>query len=264
MSQLPQQENNGQPLDACAGGSYINADGVLTHWTREQDTAFEDALVIFPEDLPEPERWEKLAALVPGKSPAEVREHYRVLVHDLMEIEAGRVPLPLYSDDLSPVQVKNNSGTHRKKGVAWTEEEHKLFLYGLQTFGRGDWRSIARYVVKTRNPTQVASHAQKYFLRLAQGATKKERKRTSIHDITLNAENNNIPLPIHQQNWLPPPPVVTIQQQVQERLSVHKLLEANVTQQALELQKAQDMKQRHPPNNMPHQMGGYDHVNKSS
>ncbi|XP_061362873.1 transcription factor SRM1-like [Gastrolobium bilobum] len=111
--------------DACDGGSYINADGVLTHWTLEQNTAFEDALVIFPEDLPEPERWEKVAALVPGKSPAEVREHYRVLVHDLMEIEAGRVPLPLYSDDLPPVQVKNNSGTHRKKGVAWTEEEHK-------------------------------------------------------------------------------------------------------------------------------------------
>ena len=34
----------------------------------------------------------------------------------------------------------------------------------------------------TRTPTQVASHAQKYFLR--QNSVKKERKRSSIHDIT--------------------------------------------------------------------------------
>ncbi|KAL0447404.1 UNVERIFIED_CONTAM: Transcription factor MYBS3 [Sesamum latifolium] len=53
----------------------------------------------------------------------------------------------------------------RKKGVPWSEEEHKLFLVGLQQLGRGDWRGISRNFVTSRTSTQVASHAQKYFLR---------------------------------------------------------------------------------------------------
>lgn len=67
---------------------------------------------------------------------------------------------------------------------------------GLEKYGQGDWRSISRNAVKTRTPTQVASHAQKYFSRLK--GKKKERKRSSIHDIknptatsTLNQYNSN-------------------------------------------------------------------------
>ncbi|QCE16404.1 protein MYSM1 [Vigna unguiculata] len=52
-----------------------------------------------------------------------------------------------------------------KKGVAWTEEEHRVFLVGLQKLGKGNWRGISKSFVKTRTPVQVASHAQKYFLR---------------------------------------------------------------------------------------------------
>ena len=50
-------------------------------------------------------------------------------------------------------------------GVPWTEEEHRRFLLGLQKLGKGDWRGISRNFVVSRTPTQVASHAQKYFIR---------------------------------------------------------------------------------------------------
>ncbi|PKI33771.1 hypothetical protein CRG98_045837 [Punica granatum] len=74
----------------------------------------------------------------------------------------------------------------------------RLFLVGLKKYGKGDWRSISRNVVVTRTPTQVASHAQKYFLRQTSG--KKERKRSSIHDIT-TADSNLVSAPV-DQNWI--------------------------------------------------------------
>ncbi|XP_027367018.1 transcription factor DIVARICATA-like [Abrus precatorius] len=186
-----------------------------TQWTRYHDKLFERALLIVPED--QPDRWEKIAEQVPGKSAAEVREHYEALVHDVFEIDSGRVEVPSYVDDsavssggvsswdssnqISFGSKPRHGDNERKKGTPWTEEEHRLFLIGLSKFGKGDWRSISRNVVVTRTPTQVASHAQKYFLR--QNSVKKERKRSSIHDIT-TVDSNSVPVPI-DQNWVPPP-----------------------------------------------------------
>jgi SHAQKYF class myb-like DNA-binding protein len=96
---------------------------------------------------------------------------------------------------------KTNPKTHsaktsdqeRRKGIPWTEEEHRLFLLGLAKFGKGDWRSISRNFVVSRTPTQVASHAQKYFIRL-NSMNKKDKRRSSIHDITsVNANGSGNP-----------------------------------------------------------------------
>ncbi|KAJ6839078.1 uncharacterized protein M6B38_316395 [Iris pallida] len=75
----------------------------------------------------------------------------------------------------------SGSGRERKKGVAWTEEEHKKFLLGLRKLGKGDWRGISRDYVVSRSPTQVASHAQKYFIR--QSNVNRRKKRSSLFDI---------------------------------------------------------------------------------
>eukprot|EP01018_Ginkgo_biloba_P028763 Gb_28292 [translate_table: standard] len=177
-------------------------------WTLQQNKGFENALAVFDKDTPD--RWEKVAAMVPGKSPFEIKCHYEDLVEDVSVIDAGRIALPCYSpSSYTPERIKEqfaefqfskklfasgdqSSGgkgssvktydQERKKGVPWTEEEHRLFLMGLSEYGKGDWRSISRNFVVSRTPTQVASHAQKYFIRLNAGI--KDKKRSSIHDIT--------------------------------------------------------------------------------
>ncbi|XP_057776105.1 transcription factor MYBS3-like [Salvia miltiorrhiza] len=72
------------------------------------------------------------------------------------------------SSDQDSDKLKHVGTLHqpqRKKGIPWSEEEHRLFLIGLEKLGKGNWRGISRNFVTTRTSTQVASHAQKYFLR---------------------------------------------------------------------------------------------------
>lgn len=84
------------------------------------------------------------------------------------------------SDGLVQASTSSNS-RERKKGVPWTEEEHRMFLLGLQKLGKGDWRGIARNFVISRTPTQVASHAQKYFIR--QSNMTRRKRRSSLFDM---------------------------------------------------------------------------------
>eukprot|EP01018_Ginkgo_biloba_P033078 Gb_05465 [translate_table: standard] len=92
--------------------------------------------------------------------------------------ESGAADDGYVSDGL----IQTSNARERKKGVPWTEEEHKMFLVGLQKLGKGDWRGISRNFVTSRTPTQVASHAQKYFLR--QSSLNKRKRRSSLFDIS--------------------------------------------------------------------------------
>lgn len=63
-------------------------------WTPKQNKQFEKALALYDKDTPD--RWQNVAKAVGGKSAEEVREHYEILVQDLIKIESGQVPLPNY------------------------------------------------------------------------------------------------------------------------------------------------------------------------
>ncbi|KAF8056820.1 hypothetical protein N665_1266s0008 [Sinapis alba] len=88
-----------------------------------------------------------------------------------------------YHSDGQIHSKKGRSSHEKNKGNPWTEEEHRLFLVGLKRLGKGNWRGIATSFVATRTPTQVASHAQKYFLRL--NGNDKRKRRASLFDISL-------------------------------------------------------------------------------
>ncbi|MCD9642905.1 hypothetical protein HAX54_029948 [Datura stramonium] len=169
--------------------------GRRSEWTEEENKRFESAVAIYDERTPN--RWFKVADLIPGKSVYDVMKQYKELAADVSDIEAGLVPIPFMLHEL----VQDDDDDHhrgkrgnrscdreRKKGVPWTEEEHRRFLMGLEKYGKGDWRNISRNFVISKTPTQVASHAQKYYLR--QIAGRKDKRRPSIHDITIVNLNN--------------------------------------------------------------------------
>eukprot|EP00292_Cryptomonas_paramecium_P009876 CAMPEP_0113692708 /NCGR_PEP_ID=MMETSP0038_2-20120614/19247_1 /TAXON_ID=2898 /ORGANISM="Cryptomonas paramecium" /LENGTH=264 /DNA_ID=CAMNT_0000614675 /DNA_START=213 /DNA_END=1004 /DNA_ORIENTATION=- /assembly_acc=CAM_ASM_000170 len=63
-------------------------------------------------------------------------------------------------------QSEESKETTKSQSRYWTEEEHQRFLEAIQTIGHKDVKAIAQFV-GTRNSTQVRTHAQKYFMKLA-------------------------------------------------------------------------------------------------
>lgn len=113
-------------------------------WTKEENKRFESALAMFDEKTPY--RWLKVAEMIPGKSVHDVINQYRELVADVSDIEAGLVPIPGYlassfTLELDVYRKRPKSATcsdqERKKGVPWTEDEHRslsLILFRFLDF----------------------------------------------------------------------------------------------------------------------------------
>ncbi|GMP49159.1 hypothetical protein CsSME_00016230 [Camellia sinensis var. sinensis] len=210
------------PASNLSNSNWLFEESRSTNWTPAENKLFENALAVYDKETPD--RWQRVAAMIPGKTVRDVMKQYKELEDDVSSIEAGLVPNPWdnsspftlewgnshgicgFKQSYSPVGKRSSAGRvseqERKKGVPWTEEEHKLFLMGLKKYGKGDWRNISRNFVITRTPTQVASHAQKYFIRQLSGG--KDKRRASIHDITtvnLNEDQTHSP-----DNKKPPSP----------------------------------------------------------
>ncbi|XP_059626516.1 transcription factor DIVARICATA [Cornus florida] len=212
-------------MEIISPGSYLPSfnwfleESRSTKWTPAENKMFENALAVYDDTTPD--RWQKVADLIPGKTAEDVFKQYKELEDDVSSIEAGLIPIPGYSTSPFTLDWGNSHGfdgfkqsygpggkrsssarpseQERKKGVPWTEEEHKLFLLGLKKYGKGDWRNISRNFVTSRTPTQVASHAQKYFIRQLSGG--KDKRRASIHDITtVNLNDNQTPSPDNKRS----------------------------------------------------------------
>ncbi|RHN56764.1 putative transcription factor MYB-HB-like family [Medicago truncatula] len=176
-----------------------NNDGKSKEWTWDENKIFETILFEYLEEVQEG-RWENIG-LVCGRSSTEVKEHYETLLHDLALIEEGLVDFSTNSDDfiISKASTDENKAPPTKNKTKkvvrvkhWTEEEHRLFLEGIEIHGKGKWKLISQHV-RTRTASQVASHAQKHFLHQLDGTSKKTYKKRSNFYIT-SLKGNSKPL----------------------------------------------------------------------
>ena len=134
------------PASYLQTSNWLFQDSKGTKWTPEENKCFENALALYDKDTPD--RWFQVAAMIPGKTVGDVIKQYRELEEDVSDIEAGLIPIPGYSSDSFTLEWVNDShgfdgfrhyytpggkretGTRpsdqeRKKGVPWTEEEHR-------------------------------------------------------------------------------------------------------------------------------------------
>lgn len=117
------------------------------------------------------QQWQKIASMVPSRSVEELKQHYQILLEDVNAIEAGNIPLPNYvGEDRATSSTKDFHGPstaadnrsngvygsgfsglshdpsghgskgsskseqERRKGIPWTEEEHRYVCFVQETF----------------------------------------------------------------------------------------------------------------------------------
>ncbi|CAA6669835.1 unnamed protein product [Spirodela intermedia] len=125
--------------------------------------------------------WRRLSAANPGMNPENLEAQFRAVMAENGAAMAGVYPFPAATvffppPLLRPPLVAVDPGIveslkqalpsrHTTKNTTWSDEEHRLFLLGMDLHGKGHWKSISRHFVVSRSPSQIASHAQKFFKR---------------------------------------------------------------------------------------------------
>ena len=102
--------------------------------------------------------------------------------------------------ETNKVKYTSCEGSMLNRGK-WSEEEAKLFEECIEKHGK-DWMKIEEQI-PTRDLSQIKSHAQKYFKKMAQKAVKKGKKLKLIESPIVVPSNPIIePIPIEEENSL--------------------------------------------------------------
>ncbi|KAL6861829.1 hypothetical protein ACP4OV_017529 [Aristida adscensionis] len=227
------------PYDEPAAAAAPPAASPEPRWSRRDEKLLQMLVLVR-------NRWDHVAAHLPGRTPAQACDRYNSMVEELrrvlgepevatppewdMQVVVPAIAAPAVAEDAGeasastatalvivpalPAAADNNhagppstpagggegrpeEGQKRKKrrgGVGsrkkpemWTEEEHSIFLVGLDKYEKkSKWKAMSEEHLLTKTPSQIASHHQKYRKRQKQRDLK-ACKRASIHDITVAA-----------------------------------------------------------------------------
>ncbi|CAK9139367.1 unnamed protein product [Ilex paraguariensis] len=103
-----------------------------------------------------------VASLKSGKSILKTKRHSEIGYK--LDHHHGEPMNPLITE-VNVASSAARRATCRKPLTHWTEEEHELFLMGIEMYGRGQWKKISETYLLTRTPSQISSHAQSHFKR---------------------------------------------------------------------------------------------------
>lgn len=101
--------------------------------------------------------------------------------NDLLELNSTN------NSNSTIINNNNNTMMDKEKVGRWSEQEHRVFLEGLATYGK-QWKTIAGWI-GTRTVVQVRTHAQKYFQKMER-SHKPNSSSTSATATTLKYNSN--------------------------------------------------------------------------
>ncbi|KAK7267768.1 hypothetical protein RIF29_20447 [Crotalaria pallida] len=143
-------------------------------WMRDEyDEAFKQAFINYPN------RWDIIVSLFPSPwPPLYMKQFFENMKYDhfftelasshrtpsrslstssmVKELTPPAVPVPI------PVQVPSTMPKIQEhtppvrishKRFCWSEDEHRLFLEGINKYGKRDWISISKYLIPPKTPS---------------------------------------------------------------------------------------------------------------
>ncbi|GFH44509.1 hypothetical protein CTEN210_00983 [Chaetoceros tenuissimus] len=153
-------------------------------WTDEEHRLFIEGLMLYGKG-----EWQKIASHVGSRSRSQVKNFARMkktryadnyfakmtsagvaksdtsekeeIINDKKRANPDDIDDSHVHDESNLLSTSNTDSEMLNKGK-WTDEEHSLFIEGLEVYGKGEWKKIASHV-QTRTNRQVLTHAEKYF-----------------------------------------------------------------------------------------------------